>query len=202
MEENLKRDLKRTIGNKISIFEKQKEQILKHSVSIDVLSGLVLSLEERLENLKEYNRDSLIRILSPYYSKEQLTSLLDRLEIARLVLNMKEKGLQVEFNEEELNILIEFLESTRAIRDNEVKKFEAIAERDIKPLEHKIDELKTIEEKISSGNKGEKIINRKEVDEIMQLVIEENSDDGLQISILRELNKINVNIHSKTKTQM
>lgn len=202
MKENLKRDLKRTIGSKISTFEKQKEQIMKHSVSIDVLSGLVLSLEEKLENLKEYNRDSLIRILSTYYSKEQLNSILDKLEIARLVLNMKEKGHQVEFNEEELNILIEFLESTRAIRDNEIKKFEAIAERDIKPLEYKIDELKVIEEKISLGENGLNIINRQEVDEIMQLVIEENSDDELQISILRELNKINIIIHSKIKTQI
>jgi hypothetical protein len=199
VEEKLKNNLKDAINKKIDGYEKQKEQILKHSVSIDILSGLVSSLEEKLENLKTYSSDSLAKILSPYYSKELLGNMLDKLEITRLVLAMQDRGLSVEFNEEELNILIEFLESIRAVRDNEVKKFEAIAERDIKPLDAKINELSVIAEKVTLDEKGENIINRKEIDDIMQIVIEENSDDDLQIAILRGLNNVNVIIHAKTK---
>lgn len=202
MEENLKRDLANALKNKISQYDKQKEHILKHSITIDILSNLVSALEEKLENLKEYPKETLTKILSPYYPKETLKMMLDKLEIARLVLSMRDRGISVEFNEEELNIIIDFLETIRGVRDNEVKKFEAIAERDIKPLDDKRTELKLIEEKISLGEEGNNIINRKEIDEVMKIVIEENPSDDLQISILRLLNKINVLIYSKTKTQI
>lgn len=197
MREDLKKDLLNAIKNKISQYNKQKEQILKHSITIDVLSNLVSSLEEKLENLREYPKESLSKILLPYYPAETLKAMLDKLEIARLVLSMQEKGISVEFNEEELNIIIEFLEAIRGVRDNEVKKFEAIAERDIKPLDDKFEQLEIIENKILLGENGDSIINKKEIDEIMQIVIEENSSDDIQLAILRLLNKINILIYSK-----
>lgn len=197
MREDLKKDLLNAIKNKISQYNKQKEQILKHSITIDVLSNLVSSLEEKLENLREYPKESLSKILLPYYPAETLKAMLDKLEIARLVLSMQEKGISVEFNEEELNIIIEFLEAIRGVRDNEVKKFEAIAERDIKPLDDKVEQLEIIENKILLGENGDSIINKKEIDEIMQIVIEENSSDDIQLAILRLLNKINILIYSK-----
>jgi len=196
MNEDLKRDLIRIMQEKSELYDKKKNDILKNKENIDILSKLVETLEANPTNLKLYSREDLTKMLSIYHSNENIQKTLNRLEIARLVISLQDRGVDVDFNEEELNILIEFIELMRGIRDTEIGKFQQIVDSDVKQLDDKMEELATIQDKINLGAKGTTFINKKEIDSLMHLVVEREADDVLQISVLRLLNKVNIGIYS------
>ena len=196
MNEDLKRDLIRIMQEKSELYDKKKADILKNKENIDVLSNLVATLEDNPTNLKIFSREDLTKMLSIHHSNETIQKTLNRLEIARLVISLQDRGVDVDFNEEELNILVEFIEMMRGIRDGEIAKFQQIVDSDVKQLDDKMFELETIQDKITKGANGTAFINKREIDSLMHLVIEREADDLLQISVLRLLNKVNIGIYS------
>lgn len=196
MNEDLKKELLDYVKNRFDMFSREKEQILKNQESIDVLSNLVYALEETPANLKLYSRETLTKILSSYHSNEVIQKTLNNLEIARLVISLQDRGVGVEFNDEELNIMLEFLESVRGLRDAEIQKFQQLVNTDIRQLDDKMTELESIKTKLTDGEKGTVAINKREIDNIMHLAIEKNSDERKQIAVLRLLNKINIGIYA------
>jgi len=196
MNEDLKRDLIRIMQEKSELYDKKKADILKNKENIDVLSNLVATLEDNPTNLKIFSREDLTKMLSIHHSNETIQKTLNRLEIARLVISLQDRGVDVDFNEEELNILVEFIEMMRGIRDGEIAKFQQIVDSDVKQLDDRMLELETIQDKITKGANGTEFINKKEIDSLMHLVIEREADDLLQISVLRLLNKVNIGIYA------
>jgi len=196
MNEDLKQELLDYVKSRFDMFNREKEQILKNQENIDVLSNLVQSLEETPANLKRYSRESLTKILSSYHSNEVIQKTLNNLEIARLVISLQDRGVGVEFNDEELNIMIEFLDSVRGLRDAEIQKFQQLVNTDVRQLDSKMAELESIRTKLTEGEAGSAAINKSEIDNIMHLAIEKNSDERKQIAVLRLLNKINIGIYA------
>lgn len=202
MEEKLKKALIDSVHSKISELNRQKEQVLTKGKNIDKLSELVSTLEKGFENLKEFSRESLEKILSPYYANSVLTDELNRLEIVRFVFDVQEKGHNVELNEEEIDIMVNFLEKIRSERNVEYQKYERIALKNKEQLDEEIKSLELIEEKVSLGEKGTKIIVGREIDKIMQLAISEEADEDIQISILCLLNKMNLGISKNEQKEI
>lgn len=202
MEEKLKKALIDSVHSKISELNRQKEQVLTKGKNIDKLSELVSTLEKGFENLKEFSRESLEKILSPYYANSVLTDELNRLEIVRFVFDVQEKGHNVELNEEEIDIMVNFLEKIRSERNVEYQKYERIALKNKEQLDEEIKSLELIEEKVSLGEKGTKIIVGREIDKIMQLAISEEADEDIQISILCLLNKMNLGISKNEQKEV
>lgn len=194
MEEKLKIALTDTVNSQIKELNYQKEQVLIKGKNLDSLAELVATLESGFENLKNYSREQLNKILSPYYAGNALNEELDRLEIVKFVFEVQDKGHNVELNEEEIDIMVNFLEKIRSEKNIEYQKYEKIAMKNIEQLDEEINVLTEIETKISQGEKGTKIILGKEIDKIMQLAIDEEANEDIQISILCLLNKINLGI--------
>lgn len=194
MEEKLKIALTDTVNSQIKELNYQKEQVLIKGKNLDSLAELVATLESGFENLKNYSREQLNKILSPYYAGNALNEELDRLEIVKFVFEVQDKGHNVELNEEEIDIMVNFLEKIRSEKNIEYQKYEKIAMKNIEQLDEEINVLTEIEKKISQGEKGTKIILGKEIDKIMQLAIDEEANEDIQISILCLLNKINLGI--------
>lgn len=202
MEEKLKKALIDSVRSKISELNRQKEQVLTKGKNIDKLSELVSTLEKGFENLKDFSRESLEKILSPYYANSVLTDELNRLEIVRFVFDVQDKGHNVELNEEEIDIMVNFLEKIRSERNVEYQKYERIALKNKEQLDEEIKSLELIEEKVSLGEKGTKIIVGREIDKIMQLAISEEADEDVQISILCLLNKMNLGISKNEQREI
>jgi len=194
VEEKLKSALSDAIHSKIENLNQQKEQILTKGKHLEKLTDLVATLEKGFERLKDYSRDSLEEILEPYYPGNLLNEELNKLDIVRFVLEIKDRGYDVELNEEEIDIMVNFLDKIKIERNVEHQKYEKMALINKEQLEAEIKLLLQIEEKVSLGNKGTKIIIGREIDKIMQLAIEEEADEDVQISILSLLNKMNLGI--------
>lgn len=199
MEEKLRTALKDTVKSRIKELNRQKENVLTKGKNLEKLAELVNVLETGFEKLRDYSREKLEKILSPYYADNTLTEELDRLEIVRFVFDVQDKGHAVELNDEEIDIMVNFLEKIRSEKNIEYQKYERIALRNKEQLEDEIKMLTEIEEKISQGEKGTKVILGKEIDKIMQLAIEEEANEDIQISILCLLNKMNLGISTNTK---
>ena len=199
MEEKLKSALINALNSKISELQERRERASVVSKNLEKLSELVTFIEQGFENLKRYDRETLSKILTPYYSTPDLQRELDRLEIVKLVFNLQTHGMEVELNEEEINIMVEFLDKIRKEKNNEYMKYEKIALKNKEQLNEDIKLLKQIHEKVTLGDKGKNIIMGKEIDRIMQLAIEEEADEDTQISVLVLLNKINLGIGNNIK---
>lgn len=199
MEEKLKSALINALNSKISELQERRERASVVSKNLEKLSELVTLIEQGFENLKRYDRETLSKILTPYYSTPDLQRELDRLEIVKLVFNLQTHGMEVELNEEEINIMVEFLDKIREEKNNEYMKYEKIALKNKEQLNEDIKLLKQIHEKVTLGDKGKNIIMGKEIDRIMQLAIEEEADEDTQISVLVLLNKINLGISNYNK---
>lgn len=199
MEEKLKSALINALNSKISELQERRERASVVSKNLEKLSELVTLIEQGFENLKRYDRETLSKILTPYYSTPDLQRELDRLEIVKLVFNLQTHGMEVELNEEEINIMVEFLDKIREEKNNEYMKYEKIALKNKEQLNEDIKLLKQIHEKVTLGDKGKNIIMGKEIDRIMQLAIEEEADEDTQISVLVLLNKINLGIGNNIK---
>lgn len=199
MEEKLKSALINALNSKISELHERRERASVVSKNLEKLSELVTLIEQGFENLKRYDRETLSKILTPYYSTPDLQRELDRLEIVKLVFNLQTHGMEVELNEEEINIMVEFLDKIREEKNNEYMKYEKIALKNKEQLNEDIKLLKQIHEKVTLGDKGKNIIMGKEIDRIMQLAIEEEADEDTQIAVLVLLNKINLGIGNNIK---
>ena len=199
MEEKLKSALINALNSKISELQERRERASVVSKNLQKLSELVTLIEQGFENLKRYDRETLSKILTPYYSTPDLQRELDRLEIVKLVFNLQTHGMEVELNEEEINIMVEFLDKIREEKNNEYMKYEKIALKNKEQLNEDIKLLKQIHEKVTLGDKGKNIIMGKEIDRIMQLAIEEEADEDTQIAVLVLLNKINLGIGNNIK---
>lgn len=199
MEEKLKSALINALNSKISELQERRERASVVSKNLEKLSELVTLIEQGFENLKRYDRETLSKILTPYYSTPDLQRELDRLEIVKLVFNLQTHGMEVELNEEEINIMVEFLDKIREEKNNEYMKYEKIALKNKEQLSEDIKLLKQIHEKVTLGDKGKNIIMGKEIDRIMQLAIEEEADEDTQIAVLVLLNKINLGIGNNIK---
>lgn len=199
MEEKLKSALINALNSKISELQERRERASVVSKNLEKLSELVTLIEQGFENLKRYDRETLSKILTPYYSTSDLQRELDRLEIVKLVFNLQTHGMEVELNEEEINIMVEFLDKIREEKNNEYMKYEKIALKNKEQLNEDIKLLKQIHEKVTLGDKGKNIIMGKEIDRIMQLAIEEEADEDTQIAVLVLLNKINLGIGNNIK---
>lgn len=197
MEEKLKKALNETITSKINDLNRQKDQILTKGEQLSKLSELIDSLEKGFEKLKDYSRDMLETILSPYYANNALVEELDRLEIVRFVYTVQDKGHSVELNEEEIDIMVHFLEKITNEKNVEYQKYEKISLKSKEQLSEEIKVLVQIEEKVSKGENGKKIVMGKEIDKIMQLAIEEEADEETQIAILCLINRINLGINDR-----
>ena len=199
MEEKLKSALINALNSKISELQERRERASVVSKNLEKLSELVTLIEQGFENLKRYDRETLSKILTPYYSTPDLQRELDTLEIVKLVFNLQTHGMEVELNEEEINIMVEFLDKIREEKNNEYMKYEKIALKNKEQLNEDIKLLKQIHEKVTLGDKGKNIIMGKEIDRIMQLAIEEEADEDTQIAVLVLLNKINLGIGNNIK---
>ena len=194
MEEKLKNALLNALHEKISDLNRQKELVLVKKKNLDSLSELLTTLESGFEYLKKFSRENLEKILAPYYTNNVLNDELDKLEIVRFVFEVQDKGHNVELNEEEIDIMVNFLEKIRNERNLEYQKYEKISLKNKEQLDEEASFLNQTEKKIVLGEKGTSIIVGKEIDKIMQLAIEEDADEDIQISILCLLNKINLKI--------
>lgn len=199
MEEKLRTALTDTVHSRIKELNRQKDHVLTKGKHLDNLAELVTALETGFEKLRDYSREKLEKILSPYYADNTLIEELDRLEIVRFVFEVQDKGHNVELNDEEIDIMVNFLEKIRSERNIEYQKYEKISLKNKEQLEEEIKTLMEIEEKISQGERGTKIILGKEIDKIMQLAIEEEANEDVQISILCLLNKMNLGISNNDK---
>lgn len=199
MEDKLRSALINALSSKISELQERRDRVSNVGKNLDKLSELVTLIEQGFENLKNYSRESLSKILAPYYSTPDLQKELDRLEIVKLVFNLQTHGMEVELNEEEINIMVEFLDKIREEKNNEYLKYEKIAMKNKEQLNEEIKLLKQIYDKITLAEKGKNIIMGKEIDRIMQLAIEEEADEETQIAILVLLNKINLGIGSNAE---
>lgn len=199
MEDKLKSALINALNSKIADLHDRSERVSIVGKNLEKLTELVTVIEQGFENLKNYSRESLARILSPYYGASELQKELDKLEIVKLVFNLQTNGIEVELNEEEINIMVEFLDKIREEKNNEYIKYEKIAMKNKEQLNEEIKLLKQIHEKVTLGEKGKSIIMGKEIDRIMQLAIEEEADEDTQISILVLLNNINLGIGNNIK---
>lgn len=199
MEDKLRSALINALSSKISELQERRDRVSNVGKNLEKLSELVTLIEQGFENLKNYSRESLSKILSPYYSTPDLQKELDRLEIVKLVFNLQTHGMEVELNEEEINIMVEFLDKIREEKNNEYLKYEKIAMKNKEQLNEEIKLLKQIYDKITLAEKGKNIIMGKEIDRIMQLAIEEEADEETQIAILVLLNKINLGIGSNAE---
>ena len=194
MEEQLKKALLDAIQSKISDLNYQKEQVVTKGKNLDKLSELVSVLEAGFESLKDYSRNKLEEILTPYYTSNIIKEELDKLEIVRFVFDVQGRGHNLELNEEEIDIMVNFIDKIRNDRNIEYQKYEKISLKNKEQLEDEIQSLVQIEEKISLGEKGNKVIIGREIDKIMQLAIEDDANESIQISILCLLNKMNLGI--------
>lgn len=199
MEDKLKSALINALNSKMADLHDRSERVSIVGKNLEKLTELVTVIEQGFENLKNYSRESLARILSPYYGASELQKELDKLEIVKLVFNLQTNGIEVELNEEEINIMVEFLDKIREEKNNEYIKYEKIAMKNKEQLNEEIKLLKQIHEKVTLGEKGKSIIMGKEIDRIMQLAIEEEADEDTQISILVLLNNINLGIGNSIK---
>ena len=150
------------------------------------------------DKLKSYSREDLKRILSPYYPSNVLAEELDRLEVVRFAFSIQDKGYEIELNEEEIDIMIRFLEKIKNDKNVEYQKYNSLAPRSKERLNDEIKLLKQIEDKLSQNADGNRIIMGKEIDKIMQLAIEEEADEDTQIAILCLLNRMNLKAHTKS----
>lgn len=194
MEEQFKKALLDTIQSKISDLNYQKEQVVTKGKNLDKLSELASVLEAGFESLKDYSRNKLEEILTPYYTSNIIKEELDKLEIVRFVFDVKGRGHNLELNEEEIDIMVNFIDKIKNERNIEYQKYEKISLKNKEQLEEEIQSLVQIEEKISLGEKGNKVIIGREIDKIMQLAIEDDANESIQISILCLLNKMNLGI--------
>lgn len=199
MEDKLKSALVNALNNKISELNVRRERVLTIGKNLEKLSELVTVIEQGFENLKNYSRESLSKILTPYYSAPELQKELDKLEIVKLVFNLQTHGMEVELNEEEINIMVEFLDRIREEKNKDFMKYEKISLKNKEQLNDEIKLLKEIHEKVTLGERGTSIIMGKEIDRIMQLAIEEEADEDTQIAILVLLNKINTSLNKETQ---
>ena len=119
MEEKLKNALLNALHEKISDLNRQKELVLVKKKNLDSLSELLTTLESGFEYLKKFSRENLEKILAPYYTNNVLNDELDKLEIVRFVFEVQDKGHNVELNEEEIDIMVNFLEKIRIERNLE-----------------------------------------------------------------------------------
>lgn len=199
MEDKLRSALINALNSKISELHARRERVSVVGKNLEKLTELVDAIEQGFENLKNYDRESLSKILASYYSAPELEKELDKLEIVKLVFNLQTNGIEVELNEEEINIMVEFLDKIREEKNNEYIKYEKITMKNKEQLNEEIKLLKQIHEKVTLGEKGKSIIMGKEIDRIMQLAIEEEADEDTQISILVLLNNINLGIGNNIK---
>lgn len=198
MEEKLKKALHDTITSRINSLNLKKEQMLTKRVQLDELCELIDSLEMSFDKLKSYSREDLKRILTPYYPSNVLAEELDRLEVVRFAFSIQDKGYEIELNEEEIDIMIRFLEKIKNDKNVEYQKYNSLAPRSKERLNDEIKLLKQIEDKLSQNADGNRIIMGKEIDKIMQLAIEEEADEDTQIAILCLLNRMNLKAHTKS----
>lgn len=194
-EETVKRDL-------LAMFDKKalEEKNLREKASIktdqlSLLSGFIASLEASTDNLKKYSRDWLERLLHQYYAKEDLSDLLDRLEIPTLAILMRSQGIEIEFNEEEANILNSFKSDLHALYEHESKKFSEEVVGGVKAVDKRIADLNTLYAKLNAGGTGKDIVRKSEIDYILQLTTQEEASMDEQIEILGMINRINLQIH-------
>lgn len=194
MEDKIQNALLDAIRNRIEELNYQKNQVITRGKNLEKLIDLVNDFENGFDKLREYSREKLENILSPYFLDSTLKEQLDKLEIVRLVFNLQEKGHNVELNDEEIDIMVNFLEKIRSEKNIESQKYEKISLKNIDQLNEEIESLSVIEKKIDFGTKGTEIIISKEIDKIMKLAIEEEANEDVQISILCLLNKMNLSI--------
>lgn len=195
MEENVKRDL-------LAMFDKKalEEKNLREKASIktdqlSLLSGFIASLEESSDNLKKYSREWMEKLLSQYYARADLSDLLDKLEIPTLAILMRSQGIEIEFNEEEANILNSFKSDLHALYEHEAKKFSEEVVGGVKAVDKRIADLNTLYAKLNAGGTGKDIVRKSEIDYILQLTTQEEASMDEQIEILGMINRINLQIH-------
>lgn len=195
VEENVKRDL-------LAMFDKKalEEKNLREKASIktdqlSLLSGFIESLEESADNLKKYSREWLEKLLGQYYAKEDLSDLLDRLEIPTLAILMRSQGIEIDFNEEEANILNSFKSDLHALYEHEAKKFSEEVVGGVKAVDKRIADLNTLYAKLNAGGTGKDIVRKSEIDYVLQLTTQEEASMDEQIEILGMINRINLQIH-------
>lgn len=194
-EETVKKDLLAMFDKK-SIEEKNlREKASIKTDQLSLLSGFIASLEASTDNLKKYSREWMERLLNQYYAKEDLSDLLDRLEIPTLAILMRSQGIEIDFNEEEANILSSFKSDLRILYEHESKKFSEEVVGGVKAIDKRIADLNTLYAKLNAGETGKDIVRKSEIDYILQLTTQEDASMDEQIEILGMINRINLQIH-------
>ena len=199
MEDKLKNALLDAIRNRIEELDYQENQVITRGKNLERLAELVSDFEVGFEKLRDYSREKLEKVLAPYYLENVLKDQLNKLEIVRLVFNIQDKGHDVELNDEEIDIMVNFLEKVRSEKNIESQKYEKISLKNIDQLDAEMESLKAIEKKINLSDKGKEILVSREIDKVMKLAIEEEADEDVQISILCLLNRLNLNISRNEK---
>ncbi len=195
MEEEVKRNLL-TMFDKKAIEEKNlREKASIKTDQLSLLSGFIASLEESSDNLKKYSREWMEKLLNQYYAKEDLSDLLDKLEIPTLAILMRSQGIDIDFNEEEANILTSFKSDLHTLYEHEAKKFSEEVVGGVKAVDKRIADLNTLYAKLNAGGTGKDIVRKAEIDYVLQLTTQEEASMDEQIEMLGMINRINLQIH-------
>lgn len=195
MEEEVKRDLLAMFDKKAIEEKNLREKASLKTEQLSLLSGFITSLDESSDNLRKYSRTWMENLLNQYYAKEDLSDLLDRLEIPALAILMRAQGIEIEFNEEEMSILTSFQHDLHTLYEHESKKFSEEVVGGVKAVDKRISDLNTLYAKLNAGETGKDIVRKAEIDYVLQLSTQEDASMDTQIEILGMINRINLQIH-------
>lgn len=195
MEEEVKRDLLAMFDKKAIEEKNLREKASLKTEQLSLLSGFITSLDESSDNLRKYSRAWMENLLNQYYAKEDLSDLLDRLEIPALAILMRAQGIEIEFNEEEMSILTSFQHDLHTLYEHESKKFSEEVVGGVKAVDKRISDLNTLYAKLNAGETGKDIVRKAEIDYVLQLSTQEDASMDTQIEILGMINRINLQIH-------
>ncbi len=197
MQEEIRKDLLLILEDRIAKQKKEIEVASKEINQAEALAKLIASLESDLRNLKYYFREKLESVLEPFYRKEELTAILDRLEIIRLALSLESQGIFVDLNEEELSIKNQFINDLQTVYQKEAKKIPQEKDTFLASLDANLAHLNGIHRKLRLNEKGSEILHKDEIDSIIRIVLEEQPTTEHQISILCFINHLNMQIIDK-----
>lgn len=194
-EEIIKKDLLAIFDEQMAEEKKAREKAIAKTEELNTISGFISSLNESADNLKNYSREWLEKLLKSYYQNKELSELLDRLEIPLLAIMMRMNGISIGLNEEELEILSSFQKDIKNIFERENRKFKEDVVGGVEAIEKRISDLNSLYEKINTGGIGENFVHKSEIDYILRLTAKEDANTDMQIEILGMLNRINLQIH-------
>ena len=197
MQEEIRKDLLLILEDRIAKQKKEIEVASKEINQIEALAKLISSLESDLRNLKYYFREKLESVLEPFYPREEVITILDRLEIIRLALSLESQGIFVDLNEEELSIKNEFINDLQTLYQKESKKIPQEKDTFLASLDANLAHLNGIHRKLRLNEKGSEILHKDEIESLVRLVLDEDPTTERQISILCFINHLNLQIIDK-----